>query len=159
MRESIPAGHPAIARAAKLLARRPDFAAPLAAFVDLLSQTAALGNVDNDAKVSQPAETGESKGQDTREANTTGTDNETASGAESGEAARVGAANINFNMPQKLEASGRTAAPERQGWIPILGRSATGIPHFWRETGEGSGGATALADLVARMRPRGAAGP
>jgi hypothetical protein len=54
------------------------------------------------------------------------------------------------------EKAGRPGAPspvERQGWIPIIGRSAAGVPHFWRETDAEASGATTLADLVATMKP------
>lgn len=132
----VPASHPAIARAAKLLADRPDFAGPLAAFVDLLSQAAGTFPAKADQKSGTPAPAAPKPDQ-------------SKAPTESGAAAGAEGPRL-----REIPPPAPPSRSERQGWIPILGRSAAGIPHFWRETGAGDSGATALADVVARMRPR-----
>ncbi len=142
----LPAGHPAIARVAKLLAQKPEFAIPLAAFLDLLSETAALktaagvgagGSAQPPPSEAAPAESSaESQNE---------TERQTAAAQGTGP---------QMKRVVVTTSSDTAAGPERQGWIPILGRSAAGIPHFWQQTGQTDGGATALSDLVAHMRPR-----
>jgi transcriptional regulator with XRE-family HTH domain len=39
------------------------------------------------------------------------------------------------NVERKLASKIPEPRPERPGWIPILGRTAAGMVHFWRETG------------------------
>ncbi|MHC4717723.1 MAG: S24 family peptidase, partial [Planctomycetota bacterium] len=41
-----------------------------------------------------------------------------------------------------------------QEWIPVLGRSAAGVPHFWADDREGKG-VTVLTDLIERYARRG----
>lgn len=53
-------------------------------------------------------------------------------------------------VAETIETDGQ---PQRQGWIPILGRSAAGVAHFWREI-DGGAPATTLADLVAQLPAR-----
>jgi transcriptional regulator with XRE-family HTH domain len=122
--------HPAIRRVAKLLARRPASAAALEAFLDLLERSAEF-----------PA-----KG-DVR--------------PELGPQGQAGQEQEPF--APKLKTRSRPAKPatekgapgspaaapvERAGWIPVLGRSAAGIPHFWSSPGEAAG-LVQLGDLVA----------
>jgi transcriptional regulator with XRE-family HTH domain len=45
------------------------------------------------------------------------------------------------------------AASAREAWIPILGRSAAGVPRFWSQT-DSAAGLTTLAELVARQARR-----
>ncbi len=111
--------HPAVRRAAALLARRPDAAGPLGAFVTLL------------------AEATEKFGQ-----------------AEAGPAGQVAAPD---QAPAAPPASAAGEAPvaeapvaeaddPRAGWVPILGRTAAGVPQFW-QAGDGEG-VVLLEDLV-----------
>jgi len=137
----ISAAHPAVLRAAKLLADRPDFAAPLAAFVDLLAEATAKFP----ARAPAPGEQGH---QATPVVEPTGPVRRRA-GRTSGKGGPTSA-------PEPAVKAPNPDSPppvERQGWIPILGRSAAGIPHFWRETGGHAQEATTLGDLVATMKP------
>lgn len=137
----ISAAHPAVLRAAKLLADRPDFAAPLAAFVDLLAEAA--------AKFTAPAlATGEQGRQTTPVVEPTKPGKRRA-----GKASAKGGPTPAAKPAVKATNADPPPPAERQGWIPILGRSAAGIPHFWRETGGHAQEATTLADLVATMKP------
>ena len=180
-KEAVRASHPAVARIAKLLADRPDFAAPLAAFVDLLSQTAAAfpapAAVDSGAEPVALESAGDQKSPSVAPtAADVGLSGQPLPNRPAAPPRQAGIGHPPADIPAPpalsqgpairrpvhagqiiRDVAGRVAAPglsERQGWIPILGRSAAGIPHFWRETGGSDGGATALADLVSRMRPR-----
>lgn len=171
--QSVAPRHPAIARAAKLLADHPDFASPLAAFVELLSQTAATfpkpeSGAAATEQTSYGAEPAAQKGPETAASEEVSqpakppavkaaVERQPGHPAVLVPAERLVAGTAAAGDNVAYDALGRTIKPslsERQGWIPILGRSAAGIPHFWRETGGDDGGATALADLVSRMRPR-----
>lgn len=100
--QEISASHPVLQRAAKLLSRSPEASAPLAAFIDILSQSMKFPE-----KGSSPSQA------------------------------------------DVAEVSEVIAGDERTGWIPILGRSAAGVPHFWTDEGE-SAGLTTLDELIAR---------
>ncbi len=100
---AVPPGHPAVRRIAALLADRPDAAAPLTAFVDLLSAAMAWP-----AKPARP------------------------------EAAPMA------TVPD---------TPEQRQWVPILGRSAAGVPHFWADD-RAAAGVTTLGELIARHAGR-----
>lgn len=52
---------------------------------------------------------------------------------------------------QALAAPGEAVASSR-GWIPILGRSAAGVAHFWPESA-GEVRATTLEDILGPLRP------
>ncbi|NQU76945.1 MAG: hypothetical protein HQ546_11595 [Planctomycetes bacterium] len=146
----IPPGHPVIARAARLLANRPKCASALAAFVDLLAE-AAEKFPDADLAV----------GKGTTQTQNLASPPEQAAGKENAETPRTKIA------PSKAAEDAPAEAPtgdtdvtdgvpssDRQGWIPVIGRSAAGIPHFWQDIGGDSKGVTMLADLVAAMKPR-----
>ncbi len=90
--------HPVVTRAAELLRRCPNAAAPLAAFLDILA----------------------------------------------------GAMEFPRDQANRLEAfDSQDSRPAREGWIPILGRSAAGVPQFWSDT-DSQAGLTTLAELAAR---------
>ena len=152
--------HPILQRAGKLLSQYPDAAKPLAAFLEIL--TAAMGFPQK--KGMRSSEQGAGKDQtwggglqeDTDfhwrkgPGKGSGVENEPApqaplvgrgantTGEELSEAQDVPKASPNPDVP------GRT-------WIPILGRSAAGIPHFWSETGDARiDGLTTLMDLIER---------
>ena len=58
------------------------------------------------------------------------------------------------SAPTSSEAPARRPTGDpRRDWIPILGRSAAGVPAFWASADEAEG-VTALADLVARHAGR-----
>ncbi|MCJ7545080.1 MAG: helix-turn-helix domain-containing protein [Phycisphaerae bacterium] len=50
-------------------------------------------------------------------------------------------------------APGQPAEPAKGSWVPILGRTAAGVVHFWADARD-SAGVTMLADLVERHRRR-----
>ena len=150
-----PTGHPAVVRAAELLRDHPQYAPALAAFVDLLAEAGATfpasrpealiaGEVAAVAGSSEPltaATIAEAIQADRRSPSATPSAADLVAGIAPGAAA----------APEGAEVP---APHEHQGWIPILGRSAAGVPHFWAETGSSGEGVTTLADLVACMRPR-----
>jgi len=109
---SIGSDHPVLRRAAALLARDPSAAAPLAAFLDILTEAERF-----------PAA-----------ASPTGAE---AAAGPGGTVETVPAA------PEALETAKAT-------WIPILGRSAAGVPHFWADEAEAAA-VTMLDQLVSRQ--------
>lgn len=54
-----------------------------------------------------------------------------------------------LKFPAKPSAPGDAAADAKAAWIPVLGRSAAGIPQFWSTEGDAAG-VTALDDLLQR---------
>jgi len=104
---NVPADHPALQRAAALLASCPDAAAPLTAFLDILS-----------ASLRFPAKT---------------------------PAEQTAFPSARPESPPRLETPG-------EAWIPILGRSAAGVPHFWSAGDQA--GTTLLEDLITRHANR-----
>ncbi len=110
----IAADHPAIVRAARLLADHPQAAAPLAAFIDLLAAASLNFPAKIQAQVPLPS------------------------------------GSLRVALPSVVGgASARVSLTGRENWIPILGRSAAGVAHFWRE-GEKPAGLTTLDDLIDR---------
>lgn len=107
---------PALQRAAKFLADRPDGAAPLAAFVEILAESMKFPQAREAEATRQPAD-------------------------EDTSAAPVGA----VPLPHRQD-------PHR-AWIPILGRTAAGVPHFWAGHADAKG-LTTLADLVSKYARR-----
>jgi len=128
--------HPALRRAAALLQRQPDAAKPLAAFLDLLEGAAAFP----DATAGGAAPTESPTPQAPQQA-----------GAKPASA-----------EPTVVEPAPEPAAPgagdeadagAQKAWIPLLGRSAAGVPQFWQRDDDASG-VTTLAELVARHAGR-----
>ncbi|MGB2822902.1 MAG: S24 family peptidase [Phycisphaerae bacterium] len=135
-----PFDHPTLRRAATLLADRPDAAAPLAAFLDILIEAGKF-----------PAKTGRSRAA-----------GEERTGLAEGPAKRQAVAEV---APRPAEEAAQAGEAARAGWIPILGRSAAGVPHFWAD-GDEAAGLTTLEELVSRhsaatsnVRPATATGP
>jgi len=114
--------HPVIQRAAKLLSDNPDAAAPLAAFIDILAGVAAFPKTKEQAQQpQQPAAPSKSTGS---------------------------------NAADKKPSESKLAKPQMivkpsESWIPMLGRSAAGVPQFWI-SGEDVAGLTLLQEIVAR---------
>ncbi|MHC4563083.1 MAG: XRE family transcriptional regulator [Planctomycetota bacterium] len=121
----VDAGHPVLRRAAALLADAPNAAAPLAAFVDLLAQTQAFPQADQAGQSDQPPLA------DPALAATRGDSTEGDAGGSVSEGAAPAAASFD-------EAGA--------GWIPVLGRTAAGVPHFWAEGEQAD--VTELGDLI-----------
>jgi len=103
--EGVSVDHPVLHRAAQMLAQSPDAAAPLSAFIELLS-----------ASMEFPA------GETVEDVSPT---------------------------PDEGEPAESTSLDPRVSWIPILGRSAAGLPQFWSEQDE-STGVTTLDELIQR---------
>ena len=125
------AGHPAIRRAAELLDTRPEAANALAAFLDIVEGASGFP-----AKQAGAGEAGGSQ------------------------SPPAGPAPDVPTMPLPADAPPAAQAPEAQpadeSWIPVLGRSAAGVVHFWSDAAAGAA-VTTLADRVgryARARPR-----
>ncbi len=110
--DTMPIEPTAVTRAARLLSDRPDAAAPLAAFLDLLTEATTkfppAQQPDLEARQTTPGR-------------------------------RPDAPTIAMRTA--------TAPSDRSGWIPILGRTAAGVPRFWGDDDDADG-ATTLADLV-----------
>lgn len=134
----VPASHPAVQRVAQLLREHPDAAAPLAAFVEILS-----------ASLAWPAKAGDAGAE---------AGGESAGGAPAAGATSSAPGSVGAPAPAMPAAAGVVLPPvvaggPRENWIPILGRSAAGVPAFWRE-GEDSSGVTLLSELVERHARR-----
>ncbi len=138
---AVPAGHPAIGRIAKLLGDNPDAAGPLMAFVDILAES-----------LSWPAKAkaGAAKPQSPR------------GDVPRGAAKKTQVATADrTTRPRRAEVVGvaepasEAAGQPKRDWIPILGRSAAGVPQFWADAGQAEG-VTVLSDLVARYAGRSA---
>ena len=105
--DTVPLDHPILQRAAAMLAEKSDAAAPLAAFLDLLS-----------ASLNFPADKDSGMQPDPK--------------------------------PISPDAAAVTESPDpRASWIPILGRSAAGLPQFWSDADQ-SAGVTTLDELIER---------
>lgn len=125
---AVAANHPAIRRAAELLNAHPQAAEPLAAFLDILSQTMAFPDKKTDGRsANEPMASAETspKAKETNVASPS-----------------VSSGTASSNPPSKT-------ADQAESWIPILGRSAAGVPRFWSENDDTTG-LTTLADLIAR---------
>lgn len=146
-------GQPVVRRAAALMAGSPDAAAPLAAFIDLLAEVHAAFPAGREQADSEPA---------TGEAGPAGGAAETARAggpAAVAQAAGVGGAGYAgapaLDSPAARPVGGADAAESasdvaaRRQWVPILGRSAAGVPQFWRADDE-TAGLTTLAELISR---------
>ena len=156
---SIPADHPAIARIVKLLADHPDAAGPLTAFVNILAESLSWpvktgsGQVGGVKKASA-GKVGSSPDGDNR-----------AKSAGSGRDMVIPVGGNYRNIDDSLSTSAENphvgpAEPvsgsverSKRDWIPILGRSAAGVPQFWSDADQ-AGGVTVLCDLVARYAGR-----
>lgn len=120
----VPAGHPAVARIAALLADHPQAAEPLSAFVELLAASLAWP-----AKSAPP-------------------EPESAPAAAAPAPAQVSRP----SAPPRVTPEVSPPAPPEE-WIPVLGRSAAGVPQFWADDEEGKG-VTMLSELVERHARR-----
>lgn len=133
--KAVPADHPAVQRIVNLLTDHPAAAEPLTAFVELLAAT-----FQWPAKDHAPAEPLGAPAQ-----------------AQAAAPARAPAA-----APGGGSEPGRVPAPAapalarpKEDWIPVLGRSAAGVPQFWADEAEGAG-LPLLEELVSRHARRSA---
>ena len=119
----ISAHHPALQRASKLLAQRPGAAPALGAFVELFSRAMEFPDGKTVAE-------------------TSGEPPQSTSAQESFVRQELAAA--------ALEPGGTGGVEQAQAdWIPILGRSAAGVPQFWADEDDAVG-ITTLEELIAR---------
>lgn len=123
----VSADHPAVQRVAELLADRADAAGPLGAFLDLLAEVGQL-----------PA------GEGVRTASVTPPASAVLQRTPSPGAGPDAGADV--DEPEHIF--------DQAELIPILGRSAAGVPQFWAEGQEGQ--TTELADLIRRHAGRAA---
>lgn len=115
--------HPTIRRAAELLAANADAAPALAAFLDILEAAATFP-----AKGAAPAATPAERA--------------------------VGSAAVRLTWPGPLGSQppvplASETAGARATWIPVLGRTAAGVPQFWADKDEAAT-VTTLQEIVSR---------
>jgi len=131
------AQHPVIARAARLLADNPAAAEPLAAFIQVLAETARF---PENPFAAEPT------------------------AAQAPRAAKHKAPKARADGPRTAQPRpGHDAKPSdlpagaaKEDWIPLLGRTAAGVAQFWADH-EDTAGLTALQERVnryARARPQ-----
>lgn len=123
--------HPAIRRAAELLGAHEDASAPLAAFLDLLTRSMAFPP----------------KAQDFENAGLEAVSQPPAAPAKSAQASKQPPTPVSRPATAPKPQSSETA----ECYIPVLGRSAAGVPQFWADENE-SQGVTTLMDLLSRRR-------
>jgi len=123
---AVPADHPAVQRIVRVLAESPEAAEPLTAFVELLAESLAWPAKDKPAEVATEAP-----------------------------AASQDHAPGTAEPPLPGPAAGLAQPPAepKRDWIPLLGRSAAGMPQFWDDRDQAAG-VTALAELVERHARR-----
>ena len=128
-----PSLHPVIQRAAKLLSESPDSAAPLAAFIDLLAQIAKFPSKSKESSFGR----------------------QSAALADIIAQARSSQNDAVQSAPPASPADNFQAGEhaDQTSWIPVLGRSAAGLPHFWASDDEAAG-VTMLQELVDRHAGR-----
>ncbi len=115
--DQLPADHPALQRASRLLADRPHAGQALAAFVEILIEAGKF-----------PRKIGKSE--------------QVPAGADSPD-----------DPPGQDRADASGYRTPQASWIPILGRSAAGVPAFWADGGDGDGTAT-IGQMIARFAGR-----
>ena len=130
------ANHPAVLRAAELLANRPDAAGPLTAFVELLA-----ASMEFPAKGEQAAPSLDIAQRPSPE------NARRPSLAAASEGVPYGQAGQGLSANEAIPNSPSPADPGRADWIPVLGRSAAGLPQFWRD-GEAPPDLTTLAQRI-----------
>lgn len=134
------ARHPAVRRMARLLAEHPASAQPLTAFLDILEQT-----MEFPAKSPAPRQEDHADAP----ANPTHTpphppDESDQPTKKTQPAARQPQSTGEWPTDPPID-----NADGEQDWIPILGRSAAGVPAFWTDN-EDTAGLTTLGDLIRR---------
>lgn len=112
------ADDPVLQRAAKLIAEHPASAGPLQAFLEILEQTRSFPSKDIEGDYRSADDDVEQL---------------------IGEADRPGAMDV---------ADSRDPQRARETWVPVLGRTAAGVPQFWQ--GQQGQGVPTLEQIVAR---------
>ena len=151
------AGHPAIQRAARLLGDVPHAGRALAAFVDLLARVVEVFPADGlaDGLDEGRCHQEDDPPQGVTQAPSNKKDTPKSTEADRRETLSQLAHALKGELARQADRSaiaqeqaGREA-PASAGWVPVLGRTAAGVPHFWADEGEGEG-LTDLGELVAR---------
>ncbi len=146
--DQVPPSHPAVRRAAELLRCHANAAKPLAAFLDILSATmkfpakpGEVGGLAQSGEPSQPIELASAELTQPVELTS----------AELTQPGEVGES-VSLQAPAG-DAPGQDAPagddPAGASWIPVLGRSAAGVPCFWSNQAEAAG-VTTLGELVGK---------
>ncbi len=137
---AVPAGHPAVLRAAELIGQHPEAAKPLAAFLDILAATMEFPDSDTagQTKANNANKTASLAGASSR-IPSAGPNDKPASAA------------VSETIPPEPTTKPQPTVADQPGedWIPVLGRSAAGVPHFWTKPGQGEK-VTTLGDLMDR---------
>ncbi|MFP4054602.1 MAG: XRE family transcriptional regulator [Phycisphaerae bacterium] len=148
--ESPELDRPVLQRAGRLLENHPDAAKPLGAFVDLLTEMHEVFPAEDG-----PAADGRAEGPPAGQAPAQSPADAPTADIIRREVARAMKQQLAEALRQHPAApeSGTTpmaagTQPDRDTWIPILGRSAAGVPHFWE--GDEDDGITRLGDLIER---------
>ncbi len=121
--------HPVLRRAAELLGEHPDADKPLAAFLDVLAESMKF-----------PAK---APGRE---------DERTDSQPEGSGSPRTGRG----SAKEEPEPAERPAPDAEEDWVPVLGRSAAGVPQFWSPD-DPAEGVTELREIVDRVVSRSSA--
>lgn len=121
----VAADHPLVQRVARLLADSPNAAGPLAAFLEVLSGVQRF-------PASQAPQAGPSE--------------DSTAAAKAIAPKTMAGSKAKERVSPPVAGGGEVA---KESWIPILGRSAAGVAHFWARA-EDSAGLTTLDDLVER---------
>lgn len=133
---AVSARHPAIKRVAELLSQHPEASKPLTAFLDILAATMKFP--------AKPAELGDSSAVDVKNLEPV--------------APQVSPEVVSKTTGKPAEDSAPAAPPPDpsavadkpdEDWIPVLGRSAAGVPHFWTSSSQAEK-VTTLGDLMDR---------
>ena len=147
--------NPVLRRAAAMLEAKGDSAAALVAFLDILEAAAKFPPKQPAQANSNVAAASEASNADILSAHILN-----ASAAET-DAALAGGTPATLKKAAAQNTADETVPRDGEeqekfssrGWIPILGRSAAGIPQFW-STRDDEQGTTALADLIDRHKKR-----
>lgn len=154
---AVEADDPVLQRVARLLADRPGAAAALQAFLDILD--ARMAFPDKAPAAADVSVAAQSRTTDPAAETAPASDSPSAPAATALGGVPAGASPSELAERPQIPGTVRdTSAPTpvapEDSWIPVLGRSAAGLPQFWPR-GESDTGVTTLAELVARHCRRG----
>ena len=130
---SVAPQHPAVKRAAKMLDQYPDVAKPLGAFLDILAGTLAFPAKDITADSGVSAQG-------------IGVDTDGVS-IKVAPQPPVLPCHTSSEINEDSGSEQPALTDPRAGWIPILGRSAAGVPQFWNPSDDTTG-LTTLTQLI-----------
>jgi phage repressor protein C with HTH and peptisase S24 domain len=143
---AISGGHPVVRRAAHLLAEHPNAANALGAFLDLLEGSLAFPPKDHQA--GRTTDAGDDAPPRAVAASPPAAEADESPDEDTPDPDRPDDADDDTGAPRRTPLPQTTA----EQWLPVLGRSAAGVPRFWSETG-GPPAETSLRDLIGRHVP------